>query len=161
MVRFRLKFFSAISRSRSVSRSRIILPECSSARHIGHATLVSGFVGAALLHPVSPLAAVLASVQDDDVDLSQAKSALRVLAALGDGITGAPWLKGAAGLGLEIVNALDVSLRSRWSDVAYRLTLNFLAVLELTIKQKRLQRSCTTHLPISYYNAPEIQCWIQ
>ncbi len=55
---------------------------------------------------------MLENASDDDVDLSQAKSALRVLAALGDGFMGVPWLKGTAGIGLEIVNALDVSDRN-------------------------------------------------
>ena len=61
-----------------------MLPKFPSARQIGHAILVSGLVGAAPLLPVSPLAAVMEGAPDDDGDLSQAKSAPRVLAALGD-----------------------------------------------------------------------------
>ncbi len=114
MVRLRLKLFAAVSRTRGCAapRPNSILPACPSARHIGHATLISGLIAAAPLLPVSPLAAILENTPDDDVDLSQAKSALRVLAALGDGFMGVPWLKGTAGLGLEIVNALDVSGRN-------------------------------------------------
>ena len=55
------------------------------------------------------MAAILESTPDDEVDLSQAKSALRALSSLGDGISAVPWLTGVAGLGLEIVNLLDVS----------------------------------------------------
>ena len=112
MVRLSPKFLAAVSRGRRASDPSSILPTCPPARHIGHATLVSGLVAAAPLLPVSPLTAILEAAPDNDMDLSQAKSALRVLAALGDGITGVPWLKGTAGLGLEIVNALDVSGRN-------------------------------------------------
>ena len=112
MVRLRSKFLAAVSRTGGPSRPSLILPTCPSARHIGHATLVFGLVATAPLLPVSPLTAILEAAPDNDVDLSQAKSALRVLAALGDGFTGVPWLKGTAGLGLEIVNALDVSGRN-------------------------------------------------
>ena len=114
MVRLRAKLLAAVSRTRGAPRPNAILPTCPSARHIGHATLISGLVVAAPLLPVSPLAAILEGASDDDVDLSQAKSALRVLAALGDGLMGVPWLKGTAGLGLEIVNALDVSGHIEW-----------------------------------------------
>ena len=114
MVRLHPKLLAAISRTGGPSRPSSILPTCPSARHIGQATLVSGLVGAAPLLPMSPLAAVMEGAPDNDGDLGQAKSALRVLAALGDGIAGVPWLKGAAGLGLEIVDVLEVSRDNKW-----------------------------------------------
>ena len=55
------------------------------------------------------MAAILESTPDDEVDLSQAKSALRSLSSVANGISAVPWLTGVAGLGLEIVNLLDVS----------------------------------------------------
>lgn len=109
ILRWRTKVVTAIAR-------KSIVPVHSVAHHIGPAMLVSGLTATAPLHAVSPLAAAIESAPDDDVDLGQAKSALRVLAALGDGVTGVPWLKGAAKLGLEIVNSLDVSaLRTGYS----------------------------------------------
>lgn len=109
MVRLRSKLLAAVSRTGRPSQPRSILTS-PSARHIGRAVLVSGLVGAAPLHAVPTLVAILNNVPDDNVDLNQAKSALRVLSALGDGIAGLPWLKGVAGLGLEIDNVLDVSV---------------------------------------------------
>ncbi len=114
MVQLRLKLLAAVSRARGASNKNLIRPARSSSHHIGHAALVSGLIGAAPLHPLSPPTAIFESVPDSIVDLSQAKTALRVLAALGDGFVGVPWLKGTAGIGLEIVNALDVSRRNQW-----------------------------------------------
>lgn len=78
-------------------------------RYIGPAILASGLVAAAPLHTVSPPAGAFTSTTDDNIDLSRARSALCILSALGDGVAGVPWLKGAAELALEIVNILDVS----------------------------------------------------
>ena len=115
MVQFRLKFLAAVTRTRRAARPSSILTACPSARHIGRAVLVSCLIGAAPLHPISPPTAIFESATDRNVDLSQAKSALRVLDALGDGFMGVPWLKGVAGLGLEIVNTLDVSVaKANW-----------------------------------------------
>lgn len=80
---------------------------------IGPAIMVSSFVAAAPLHALSVPPSVFDSAPGDDMHLSEAKTALRVLSALGDGIAGVPWLKGAAALGLEIVNASDVSCLAR------------------------------------------------
>ncbi len=79
------------------------------ARHIGYAMMITGLRGAAPLVAVSPPSMTLNDASDNILDINQAKSALRVLSALGDGMAGVLWLKSAAGLGLEIVNALDVS----------------------------------------------------
>ncbi|KJA16339.1 hypothetical protein HYPSUDRAFT_91355 [Hypholoma sublateritium FD-334 SS-4] len=110
-LRWRTKVVSAAVRERSPSRKphprASIIPVHPQDRHIASAVLVSGLVAAAPLHEVSPLATAIESGPDDDADLSQAKSVLHVLAALGDGVAGVPWLKGAAGLGLEIVNTLE------------------------------------------------------
>ena len=111
MFRLRRKLLPVIPRTGGPSQPRLAPPVHPIYTYsTGHAVVVSGLVGAAPLYALSaPLTAALDSAPDDDVDLSQAKSALRVLSALGDGIAGVPWLKGTAGLGLEIVNALDVS----------------------------------------------------
>ncbi len=109
MASLRTKFLSAVSRSGRHPHSRSILPKCPSARNIGHAALISGLVGSAPLDGGCPVTAILESADDDEMDLSHAKSALRVLSCLGDGVAGVPWLTGVAGLGLEIVNLLDVS----------------------------------------------------
>ena len=108
MVSLRKKFLSSVSRMASHAHSRSILPKCPSTRHIGHAILVSGLVGAAPLHGVSSLTAILDSAPGDEVDLYPAKCALRVLSTLGN-VSVVPWLKGTAGLVLEIVDLLDVS----------------------------------------------------
>lgn len=114
LLRLRNKVFQATAQRRTSmtipSAPLSILPIHPAARHIGAALLVSGLTAAAPLHAVSPLAAAIESATDAVVDLDQAKSALRILAALGDGVAGVPWLKGAAGLGLEIVNTLDVGI---------------------------------------------------
>ncbi len=85
MVRLRPTFLTAASHASRPTDSRSILPACARARHIGNALVVSGLVGVAPLYPVSPLTAILEHAPDNDVDLSQAKHALKLLAALGDG----------------------------------------------------------------------------
>ena len=114
MVRLRPKFFGSSSSASGPTRSHSILPPRASPRHIGGAIVVCGLVSAAPLHAVPPLPAFFERAPEDDMDFSRAKAALRVLAALGDGVVGVPWLKGTAGLGLEIVNVLDVSGRNKW-----------------------------------------------
>ena len=99
--------FSRIGRR---SRGCTRLPTCPSARHIGHATLISGLVGGSPLRAVSPLSTFLENTPDDTVGFGQAKSALQVLSALGN-MSVVPWLKGTALLGLEVVDLLDVSNR--------------------------------------------------
>ncbi|KJA15984.1 hypothetical protein HYPSUDRAFT_80265 [Hypholoma sublateritium FD-334 SS-4] len=127
MLRWRTKAIAAVVRKRSLTgkphTQSSILPVHPLDRHIGSAVLVSGLVATAPLHAVSPLAAAIECAPDNDVDLSQARSALRVLAELGDGVAGVPWLKGAAGLGLEIVNTLDTvqSNKSDCRDLALRI----------------------------------------
>ncbi len=89
MVRLRLKLLNAVSRSRGAPRPNSILPACPPARPYWSCysdCLVS--LGKYQFYPCLLFAAILESASDDDVDLSQAKSALRVLAALGDGLTG-------------------------------------------------------------------------
>ncbi len=108
MVCLRKTFLSAVSRVTSHAHSRSILPRCPSTRHIGHAILVSGLVGAAPLHGVSSLTAILEGAPADEVDLYPAKCALQVLSALGN-VSVIPWMRGTAGLVLEIVDLLDVS----------------------------------------------------
>ncbi|KJA15977.1 hypothetical protein HYPSUDRAFT_207392 [Hypholoma sublateritium FD-334 SS-4] len=95
-----------------------ILPVPPAPRDNERAIIVTGATGALPLHPasLSPPSSEIESAPEDDVDLSQAKSTLRILAALGDGVAGVPWLKGAAGLGLEIVNTLD-TVQSNKSDL--------------------------------------------
>ena len=109
MVLLRSKFLAAVFRNGGPPRPSSKEPARHVARRIGYATMVTGLRGAAPLVAVSPPTMTLGYAPDNDVDLNQAKSALRVLSALGDGIAGVPWLKGVAGLGLEIVNTLDVS----------------------------------------------------
>lgn len=118
VLRWRTKVFPAIARKRTpipgIQPSILPVPVHLSARYIGPALLASGLAAAAPLHAVYPPSAVFACNPGDSVDLSQAQSALRVLSALGDGVAGVPWLKGAAELGLEIANTLDVSRLQNW-----------------------------------------------
>lgn len=108
------KALSTISQRKSPPTHPTVLPAHPPAIFIGLAIMVSGLVAVAPVHAVSLPPIAFCGVPADDVDLNQAKCALRVLSALGDGITGIPWLKGAAALGLEIANTLDVSPLSRW-----------------------------------------------
>lgn len=110
-LRWRRKVLVAVSRTRSTTTptTHPIPPEHPSVRYIGSAILVSSFVAAAPVHAVSLPATAFDNALNNNVDLSKAKQALRVLSALGDGIAGVPWLKGTAELGLEIANTLDVS----------------------------------------------------
>lgn len=109
--RWRSKVFPAIARKRTlIARTpSAFVPAHTSGHYIGPAILISGLAAAAPLHAVSPPTAAFESTPNHNVDLGRAKSALRVLSALGDGVAGVPWLKGATELGLEIVNILDVS----------------------------------------------------
>lgn len=113
--RWRTKFFSTIARKRTPlpDTQPSVFPMYPATRSIGPAILVSSFVIAAPAHIISLPAMAFEDTSDDNTDLSQAKSALRVLSALGDGVVGVPWLKGAAALGIEIVNTLDVSRPAR------------------------------------------------
>lgn len=90
-----------------------IRPAHSPAHFIGPAIMVSSFVAAVPFHALSLPPTAFESVPANDIHLSEAKSALRVLSALGDGLVGVPGLKGAAALGLEIVNTLDVSFSAK------------------------------------------------
>ncbi|KJA14287.1 hypothetical protein HYPSUDRAFT_59453 [Hypholoma sublateritium FD-334 SS-4] len=103
VLHWRTKFFPATARK----RTPLDLPVHSSPPYIGPALLVSGLVIAAPVHTVSLPATAFESTPEGNIELSDAKSALRVLSALGDGMVGVPWLKGAAALGLEIVSTLD------------------------------------------------------
>ena len=109
--RWGTKFMTAIRRKRTQlpSTQRSNIPELSASCRIGPEMLVPSLTSADPLHEVSPLIAEIESGPGGDFDFSQAKTALRLVSSLGDGVTGVPWLKGAAGLGMEIVNVLDVS----------------------------------------------------
>ena len=78
--------------------------------HISESLLRSGLVLAAPLHatPIPIVAPTLKTIPGG-FDINDAKISLRIMAAAGDGVMGVPWVKGAAGIALEIVNTLDVS----------------------------------------------------
>ncbi len=108
------KILAAVSQSSSPSPPAPphALPENRSTDTIGPALLISGFVAAAPAHEIHPPSTLIATIPDNNMDLSKAKSILRVLSALGDGFTGVPGLKGAAELGLQIADILEVSVEN-------------------------------------------------
>jgi hypothetical protein len=81
----------------------------SHAPNIGNSLVLAGLAGLAPVNGVSLLVAALENTEDKTVNLDQAKCAMRLLLAIGDGLGTFGWIKGAAGIALEIMNIVDVS----------------------------------------------------
>lgn len=82
------------------------------APNIGNVLVLSSLTGLAPVdsHSVARLTTALENSSNaTGMDLSQAMLALRILSSVGDGLAPFSALKGAAGIGLEILNVIVVS----------------------------------------------------
>ncbi len=98
--------------ARTTAGLDLMFPRDDSAPEIGNALALVLHIPLAAVHPTmaSVAAAHMARMPLPGTrSLANIMRGLRILTALGDGIPGHPWIKGAAGIALEIVTIIDAS----------------------------------------------------
>ena len=98
--------------TRTAAGLDLMLPHDQNAPEIGNALALILNVPLAAAHPTmaSAAAAHMARMPLPGTrSLTNVMTGLRILAALGDGIPGHPWIKGSAGIALEIVTIINAS----------------------------------------------------
>ena len=89
----------------------LMLPHDKNAPRIGSALAVILHKPLAAVHPTIALAAAFNLAKQPmsgTLDLNSFMTGLRILSAIGDGFPTHPWIKGSAGVALEIVTMINV-----------------------------------------------------